>query len=70
MAEQENVALAGVSDLTRNYLHQLSPKELLQQFLEISHQFSARLDVTEIDELKKLQYYLRLIAAELRVREA
>jgi len=69
MVESENVAPAKVLELTQNYLHQLSPKELLQQFLEISHQFSSRLDIVEIDELEKLQYYLRLIAAEIKERE-
>lgn len=70
MANQENVAPARVLEMTQNYLHQLSPGELLQQFLDLSHQFSSKLDITEIDELKKLQYYLRLIAAELKMREA
>lgn len=70
MAETVNVAPDRVLGITQSYLQQLTAKELLEQFLEISHQFSARLNHLELDELKKLQAYLRLIAAELKVREA
>lgn len=70
MADQENAVTEGVTDITQNYLQQLTPKELLEQFLEISHRFSTRLEYPEIDELKKLQHYLRLIGAELKSREA
>lgn len=70
MQQQETLVANGVSVLTQNYLQQLSARELLEQFNDISHQFSARLNYMDIDDLKKLQYYLRLIAAELKVREA
>ena len=70
MAEVEKVAPEGILEITQNYLQQLTAKELLEQFLEISHQFSSRLNDMSLEELKKLQAYLRLIAAELKSREA
>lgn len=70
MQQQETLPANGVSVLTQNYLQQLSARELLEQFNDISHQFSARLNYLDIDDLKKLQYYLRLISAELKGREA
>ncbi|RYF88895.1 MAG: hypothetical protein EOO00_10615 [Chitinophagaceae bacterium] len=70
MQHHENATSSVVLGLTQNYLQQLSPGELIDQFNELSHQFSARLDYMDIDDLKKLQYYLRLISAELKAREA
>ena len=70
MQQQETLPANGVSVLTQNYLQQLSARELLEQFNDISHQFSARLNYMDIEDLKKLQYYLRLISAELKDREA
>ncbi|MBL7698319.1 MAG: hypothetical protein JNK79_09180 [Chitinophagaceae bacterium] len=68
MAEVEKVTPEGVLEITQNYLQQLSAKELLEQFLDISHRFSSRLNDMSFDELKKLQAYLRLIGAELKAR--
>ncbi len=70
MQHHENATSSVVLGLTQNYLQQLSPSELIDQFNDLSHQFSARLDNMDIDDLKKLQYYLRLISAELKAREA
>lgn len=69
MAETVNLAPEGVLEITQNYLQQISARELLEQFLEMSHRFSSHLGDMDLDELKKLQSYLRLIAAELKVRE-
>ena len=70
MAEPVNLPPEEVLELTQNYLQQISAKELLEQFMEMSHRFSSHLGDMDLDELKKLQAYLRLIAAELKVRQA
>jgi hypothetical protein len=70
MTNPENNSPNGVSELTHTYLKQLTSKELLQHFVEISNQFTASLNSGEIDDLKKLHYYIQLIAAEIKSRDA
>lgn len=70
MQHHQDATPSVVLGLTQNFLQQLSPSELIDQFNDLSHQFSAKLNSMDVDDLQKIQYYLRLIAAELKVREA
>jgi hypothetical protein len=48
----------------------LSTKDLQELFIDISQKFTSKLDDgRQIDELKRLQTYLRMIATEINSRE-
>jgi hypothetical protein len=48
----------------------LSTKDLQVLFIDISQKFTSTLDdCRQINELKRLQTYLRMIAAEINLRE-
>lgn len=55
--------------LTQSYVKSLTANELQELFIKLSNQFSSRLNSSKgIDELKELQAYLRIIAAEMSAR--
>ena len=67
--EPEKSAQKNVDDLTLSYLQKLSHRELTEQFITVSSQFTSVLgNSKEMDRLKSLHTYLGLIESELKTR--
>jgi len=71
MAEEDyNVEAEVKLFLTEHYLRRLSAIELTELFTTISNQFTLHLsDCKDVEILKSLQTYLRLITDEIKARE-
>ena len=70
MFNSENIPQDEDVNRFRLLIETLSIKELQELFIDLSQQFTSKLDDGEqINELKRLQSYLRMIATAIKLRE-